>query len=71
MAGSWEWHDRQRNQYGQFCRPDGTISREPINLRLPGDVAARLREEAPRARMEMGEMVAEALRAYWAAKIDA
>lgn len=47
---SWEWHDRRRNQEGQFVPREHV---DQIHLRLRRDEADRIRDAAKAAHMEI------------------
>ena len=56
----WEWHDRRRNQEGQFVPREHT---DQIHLRLRRDEADMIRHRARAAHMEISAYCLEAIRA--------
>lgn len=62
----WEWHDRYRNELGQFeRRPDGSAGKVPMCIKISEDVAEALRKRACEAKREIGDYVRDALLAFW------
>ena len=60
---AWEWHERERDTDGRFT--SSQKAKMQCNIKINREVGEELRRRVIMAKMQVGDYVEQALKAYW------